>query len=265
VRSAVEELDRVANLCAQLDLAVSERDWVGRVLEPIAELVDAETASLRRFGLANGAPAPLAIVSAGIPGSVRDAYLDRYFALDPVRRLLARHLDTPLFDDPARRGEWSTEDAAPASRAAYREEFRRYRQEFLLPNHFYHHVGFCVQDSAGGMLVLDFHRPAGAAQFSALERARARVAAGYLHAQAGQKRAGASKSGGPSDLELTTREIQVAKAVATGLSNKQVAESLGISVRTVENHLRSIFAKCNVATRTRLAAKLRESNGDPRV
>jgi DNA-binding CsgD family transcriptional regulator len=258
VHSAVEELDRVSDLCAQLDLAVAERDLVGRVLEPIAALVGADTASLRRFGLANGATAPLAIVSTGIPGSVREAYLDRYFALDPVRRLLVRRrLDKPLFDDPARRGEWSTEDASPATRAAHRDEFRRYRREFLLPNHFYHHVGFCVQDAAGGMLVLDFHRPAGAAEFGAIERARARVVAGYLHAKAGAKRAGAAQSG-ETDVELTSREMQVAEAVAIGLSNKQVAESLGISVRTVENHLRSIFAKCNVTTRTRLAARLRE-------
>jgi DNA-binding NarL/FixJ family response regulator len=56
--------------------------------------------------------------------------------------------------------------------------------------------------------------------------------------------------------QLSSREIEVAEAVALGLSNKQVAASLGISVRTVENHLRSIFAKLGVATRTRLVADL---------
>jgi len=58
---------------------------------------------------------------------------------------------------------------------------------------------------------------------------------------------------------LTVREAEVAEAVANGLSNKQVAETLGISVRTVENHLRSIFAKSNVASRTALAAALRRA------
>jgi DNA-binding NarL/FixJ family response regulator len=55
---------------------------------------------------------------------------------------------------------------------------------------------------------------------------------------------------------LSARELEVAEAVALGLSNKEVAASLNISVRTVENHMRSIFAKLSVNTRTRLAAKL---------
>jgi DNA-binding CsgD family transcriptional regulator len=258
VLSAVEELDRVAELCARLDFTVPESDLASRVLEPIAGLVDAETASLRCFGLANGAPTPLAIISVAVPSGVREAYLDRYFGLDPIRRLLTRRLARPLFDDPLRHGEWSSDEDRFAKREIYREEFRRYRREFLLPNHFYHHLGFCVQGSAGGMAALDFHRPQQASQFGALERARARIVAGYLHAKAGCQGANTvSNRGDPLEMSLTSREIEVADAVAIGLSNKQVAESLGISVRTVENHLRSIFAKCNVASRTALAAKLR--------
>jgi DNA-binding CsgD family transcriptional regulator len=261
VLSAIIELDRMADLCARLDFAGAESDLASRVLEPIAALVGAETASLRCFGLANGAPAPLAIVSVAIPSGVKEAYLDRYFDLDPIRRLVARRLAGPLFDDPARRGEWSGDDIGAARRAVYRDEFQRYRREFLLPNHFYHHLGFCVQNAAGGTTALDFHRPQRAPQFGALERARARVVAGYLHAKAGRERAGAAPRGDDSpDTALTGRETEVAAAVASGLSNKQVAESLGISVRTVENHLRSIFAKLDVGSRTALAAKLRSNS-----
>jgi DNA-binding CsgD family transcriptional regulator len=258
VNGVAEELERVAGLCARLDLAVSEGDFKSRVLEPIAVAVGAETASLRRFGLVNGVPMPLSIVELAIPGSVREAYLDRYFELDPVRGVLARQLARPLFADPTRHGEWSSDDAKPPARVAYRADFRRYRNEFLLPNHFYHHLGFCVRGADGGMVALDFHRGSRSRQFGALERARARIVAAYLHAKAGTRSSVATSSGGaPRDLQLTSREAEVAEAVASGLSNKQVADSLGISVRTVENHLRSIFAKCNVATRTRLAAKLR--------
>jgi DNA-binding NarL/FixJ family response regulator len=49
--------------------------------------------------------------------------------------------------------------------------------------------------------------------------------------------------------------------VALGLSNKQIAATLDISVRTVENHMRSIFEKLGVTTRTRLAAKFYEATG----
>jgi DNA-binding CsgD family transcriptional regulator len=227
------------------------------VLEPIAAAVGAETASLRWFGLVNGAPELLTVVDLAVPASVREAYLKRYFELDPVRGLLARRLARPLFADPARRGEWSNDDGVPAKRVAPRGDFRRYRNEFLLPNHFYHHVGFCVPSAHGKIVALDFHRGSRSSQFGALERARARLVAAYLHAKIGVRGPHAAPSTTKGDVAFTKREAQVAEAVAIGLSNKQVAANLGISVRTVENHLRSIFAKCDVASRTRLAARLR--------
>lgn len=49
---------------------------------------------------------------------------------------------------------------------------------------------------------------------------------------------------------LTKRELNVLHQVAAGLSNKQVARRLGISERTVRNHLTHIFGKLGVMTRT---------------
>jgi DNA-binding CsgD family transcriptional regulator len=235
VVSAAAELERVAELCERLDLAADGGDLADELLEPIADLLDAETASLRCFGVARGAPVPLHIVSIGIPHGVKEAYLDRYLR---------------------RRGAWSSERAhVPAG--GYAQEFRRYRREFLLPNRFYRHIGFCVRDSARRVLALDFHRCQGARDFAPLEHARAHVVAAYLHAQVGSQRPIAASP----VVALSRRETQVAEAVALGLSNKHVAERLDISVRTVENHLRSIFAKCGVTTRTQLVARL---HGDAR-
>jgi DNA-binding CsgD family transcriptional regulator len=199
---------------------------------------------------------PLHIGSIGIPHGVKEAYLDRYINLDPIPRLLAGQFDAPQFANPRRRGEWSSERAhVPAG--GYAQEFRRYRREFLLPNRFYRHIGFCVRDSARRVLALDFHRCQGARDFAPLEHARAHVVAAYLHAQVGSQRPIAASP----VVALSRRETQVAEAVASGLSNKHVAERLDISVRTVENHLRSIFAKCGVTTRTQLVARL---HGDAR-
>jgi DNA-binding CsgD family transcriptional regulator len=259
VTGVVEELDRVADLCARLDFTVSETEVVDRVLAPLAGFVRAETASWRCFGVANGRPAPLNIVSIAIPPSVREAYLERYFELDPIRRVLARRLGEPVFADPDRSGRWLGERVAPAT-----DEFRRYRREFLVPNDFYHHLGFCLRDLTGRVLALDFHRAQRARPFGPLEHARARVVAAFLHAHVGPKR----RVGVPDvtfEPRLSHREAEVAEAVVTGLSNKQVAESLGVSVRTVENHLRSIFAKCGVTTRTMLAVRLVRGNGGSRL
>jgi len=52
------------------------------------------------------------------------------------------------------------------------------------------------------------------------------------------------------DDALTEREIQVLKLIATGCSNKVVADRLGISEDTVKGHVRSILSKLNASDRT---------------
>ncbi len=52
---------------------------------------------------------------------------------------------------------------------------------------------------------------------------------------------------------LTKREIEVLKAISGGLLNKEIATNLGISERTVKNHISNIFKKIDVADRTQAA------------
>ncbi|MFD1047787.1 response regulator transcription factor, partial [Kibdelosporangium lantanae] len=56
----------------------------------------------------------------------------------------------------------------------------------------------------------------------------------------------------PSD-PLSTREREVARLVAQGLTNKQIAATAHISVRTVETHVQHILGKLGLSTRTRIA------------
>lgn len=49
---------------------------------------------------------------------------------------------------------------------------------------------------------------------------------------------------------LTPREVQVLQLAARGLSNKDIAEELGITVRTVKGHLINIYSKMKVKSRT---------------
>lgn len=53
-----------------------------------------------------------------------------------------------------------------------------------------------------------------------------------------------------TDEDLTARETAILKLVAIGQANKQVAWALGVSEETVKAHLKTIFAKLDVADRT---------------
>jgi DNA-binding CsgD family transcriptional regulator len=57
----------------------------------------------------------------------------------------------------------------------------------------------------------------------------------------------------PSTIsDLTPQELQVARFVTRGLSNKEVAAQLFLSPRTVDSHLRNIFGKLGITSRTQL-------------
>lgn len=53
--------------------------------------------------------------------------------------------------------------------------------------------------------------------------------------------------------DLTEREITVLRLVADGKTNKEIANSLGLSEKTVKNHVRNIFHKLQVYDRTQAA------------
>ena len=55
---------------------------------------------------------------------------------------------------------------------------------------------------------------------------------------------------------LTSRELMVAEQVAQGSNNREIAQTLEITERTVKAHLTSIFEKLEVRDRVQLALKM---------
>jgi DNA-binding NarL/FixJ family response regulator len=53
--------------------------------------------------------------------------------------------------------------------------------------------------------------------------------------------------------ELTAKELEVAKQVAVGATNREIAEELHMSERTVKAHLSAVFDKMAVRDRVQLA------------
>jgi DNA-binding NarL/FixJ family response regulator len=76
--------------------------------------------------------------------------------------------------------------------------------------------------------------------------------AGRLGSREARQVSSATPSGvdRPPLRQLTPREIEVLKLVAAGLSNAEVAEQLFLSLRTVHAHMRSIFHKLGVGSRS---------------
>jgi non-specific serine/threonine protein kinase len=68
---------------------------------------------------------------------------------------------------------------------------------------------------------------------------------------------------GPS-AALTRREREIAVLVATGLTNREIAGRLYLSVRTVEVHVDHTLTKLGFRTRTQLAAWMHEEGLAPR-
>jgi ATP/maltotriose-dependent transcriptional regulator MalT len=75
-------------------------------------------------------------------------------------------------------------------------------------------------------------------------------------------RAARDASTGPL-APLTTREREIAELVAAGRTNREVAEQLVLSTRTIEAHLRNIYGKLGVRSRVELARTAERAGREP--
>jgi len=60
---------------------------------------------------------------------------------------------------------------------------------------------------------------------------------------------------GPGDSHLTSREVEVLLRAAAGLRNGQIAQALGLSARTVEQHLAMMLRRARARNRAELIAR----------
>ncbi len=102
-----------------------------------------------------------------------------------------------------------------------------------------------VRADARGYLLKD----AGAEE---LRNAIQRAAEGgsYFSPSVAAKLAGGVRRGGPAVERLTARELAVLRHLANGAANKEIAGRLKISANTVQSHLRHIYGKLDVRSRT---------------
>lgn len=102
--------------------------------------------------------------------------------------------------------------------------------------------------------VVDFYRRGRASWY--LERLRERAGAWGIPFPADPDAA-------PVALRLTRREREVATLVAQGMTNKEIADRLTLSVRTAESHVERIRSKLGFHTRAQVAVWATETYGPP--
>jgi DNA-binding NarL/FixJ family response regulator len=110
--------------------------------------------------------------------------------------------------------------------------------------------GFLLKDAEADELAAAIR--AAAAGEVHLDPAIAGIVARRLRSQAGGA-AGDAVAGGGALGSLTAREREVLAGVARGLSNRAIADELGITERTARTHVSNILAKLGLASRTQAA------------
>ncbi|WP_460357421.1 LuxR C-terminal-related transcriptional regulator [Mycobacterium sp. ZZG] len=67
----------------------------------------------------------------------------------------------------------------------------------------------------------------------------------------------ASERSGPAEPDLTTREMEILRMLEMGLTNRDIADELYITLHTVKNHVHSVLNKLGVRSRGEAAAHFR--------
>jgi DNA-binding NarL/FixJ family response regulator len=88
----------------------------------------------------------------------------------------------------------------------------------------------------------------------------ARVATGLLRRIAVTARQSVGRDGALPIAALTKREQQTAELIRNGLSDKEIARELNISLATTKAHVHNLLGKLNVQRRSQVAACLHESD-----
>ncbi len=102
-------------------------------------------------------------------------------------------------------------------------------------------AGYLLKNARGGEVV-DAVRRVHAGESVLHPAIAAKVVSRVIHKPA----AGAESEGEP----LTEREMEVLRLASQGLSNRQIADELIVSPRTVQSHMANIFGKLEVGSRT---------------
>ena len=157
---------------------------------------------------------------------------------------MAADLGSPALEATAKQGQGAVllaQGDALAALASLRQACRVWR-----------HFGLTHEEGRARLLIARCCRMLGDANTAALEVSVARRIFTRLGAKPDLARSEFTfgKVPAPSMHGLTRRELEVLRLLATGLTNRMIADELLVAVRTVDTHVSSILAKLGVSSRS---------------
>jgi ATP/maltotriose-dependent transcriptional regulator MalT len=259
--NVLEEVDFQRHLSATLGDVAQAEALLGNVQAADEALVKAEAARARSFVVDESFVGLGRAWTAVARGEVSNGAEIALETAHSVRRAEQRYFEAECLHDAARLGL--------ASMVAPRlQEIADGFDGVLVPAFAQHARALVAGDAIELMRVSQVFEKMGAALFAA----EAAAEATGIHRRQGRKGSGLASAAKaraladlcegartPSlthidlDLPLTRREEEIATLAARGLSNREIAERLVVSVRTVDNHLHNAYAKLGVAKRNELA------------
>jgi DNA-binding CsgD family transcriptional regulator len=251
------EISRVANEHPRIVLHGDRAVWAARLgrtasAESVRVHIDAGEASARSASCPRCTGeflllAAEALARVGSRDAARQA-LDRRDALDipleDLDRVIRRHVTALSVEEPAARATALEATLAAAEMSPYRLATLWIRLD----------LGRTLATLSDGRAVAELERTAADARERGAITVR-ELAEGSLRAL-GVRTWRRGAAGAP----LTAREEEVARLVAAGATNREVASALFLSPKTVERHLVNLFRKLDVRNRTELAAHLGEAD-----
>jgi DNA-binding CsgD family transcriptional regulator len=112
-------------------------------------------------------------------------------------------------------------------------------------------VGLTIPTPGAGHLLLSMHREADRHQFTAKERLTIELLGGALE----RLIVTSERRQDPlSPFDLTARQRRVLELAAHGFGNREIAFTMGVKESTIHTHLKRLFRRLGVSSRTQLAA-----------
>ena len=179
------------------------------------------------------------------PGNLR-RYEQHYQFHDPVTPVMAQQSTATIVDSVIDRSELE------------RSEFYC---DFLAVDGLHHGINFFAYRAGRHLGDLRLWRSRHQPAFDESDRLMLELIGRAMAAQLPSAEAGVSEVPGHLAARLTPRELEIARALADGLSDAEIALRLHISHATVRTHLTHVFEKVQVRSRLAAIAALR-SEGD---